>query len=190
MKEKVKAVPVYLLLMVDRHPNYNGRPRLEIKATPVRMESDRQVPRNISSGFGEEHTGLADLMVSGWTDAEWVKGGDERLLTTRLCYDQPHRVELERAKEMAAKLTAIHKGLKAVEAKMGPPSTFAEEVIRLGVVLKVENYVRKVEPKVPGGHLYSDFDWRWMDAGDAVYWINATLRKFVDECKPAQEATA
>ena len=145
-----------------------------IDATVVMFEGDRILnPSDDTPRTAPEECAMANLRIHSQAGADMVRDGERGLYAWSFEYHDAYTVDLPRAEIMVKTLRDIRRKMDKVDARLGSADRFATYVMRVALALDISKFV------VLSGTTYDDY--RVLDNGSAIYWIDAQERGFIDK---------
>lgn len=128
---------IRMVVSVQRDEDSVFGDRLEVKAWPVHVsvEDGREVVSDYFS-WDSRHDELNQLEVRAQGDVK----DDGRLYGERVHYKTAYRVGLAEATEMTRTLRRVEQGVQRLNAKVGPPESFAAYLVRVAAALKISRF--------------------------------------------------
>jgi len=175
------AEPLALLVTapkIERPPAAHDYWTVDVR--PVTVAADG-TPRDITAGWNlDPPYNLADLTISAQNDTRHGAEGSG-LYAWSTEYNHTGSIDSRRALSMHRTLAGIERHLAKIDAKYGPPATFAAYVRRVGDALKIDRYLI---PTSPPTTWYADGEYRDTDAAAAEFHLNDRERQYIKVCAP------
>lgn len=163
-----------LIVSHEVQPDHGSGQFMHIKLRPAKLLADGKV-RNFSDHSWPREP-LADLVISGQADENQTTHNGEPY-GWHCWYEEPHRVELDRAEGMVKTLRKVERGVKKLESEFGYPDTFAAYAARVAKVLGVKTFMWSND----GSGNYDEQTWIKADAATLSHRISFILQDWRKE---------
>jgi hypothetical protein len=166
---------VVLLAVPDYKPSYDGKKRLEIKVSVLKLDEGKL--RNDIDGR------LDGLRVEGWAEYPWFADRDGLAWEENgLRYGERHYITEHTAGLMLDTLRRLNKKLVALRERFGYPTTFGRFIAHLADAVGATMVYFPKDAR--SGWAYDDHAYDRKPVGDAAAHLDYLYKKWLADCTP------